>query len=241
MQVKYLPRKHIRGSALRLLAEYGDKFGQVEGPPIPVEGILEAHLELQLDFDDLPTRLGVPDVLGATWVRERRVLIDLSLDPTTHPSKEGRYRFTVAHEIGHWELHRYAYQAGANQPSLFDATTRPSIVCRAHSRRDRQEWQADAFSGYLLMPEDMVYLAWEERFGSLEPYVAVDEIADLSAKWGLGEDDHKPTVAAARELASEFQVSGQAMQIRLVELGLVCTEVPPPELFPRSSTIARSR
>jgi hypothetical protein len=238
--VKYLPHGDIKASALRLLAEYGRKFGPVERPPIPVDEILEAHLELQLGFDDLPKRLGVPDVLGATWVRERKVAIDQSLDPTVHPSKEGRYRFTVAHEIGHWELHRHVYQAGANQPSLFDAPEQPSIVCRARSGKDRQEWQADTFSGYLLMPEDMVYLAWEERFGSLEPYVAVDEIADLSAKWGLGEDDHKPTVAAARELARVFQVSGQAMQIRLAELGLICTQVPAPDLFSHPGTTVRS-
>jgi len=240
MQVKYLPEKHIRDSALCLLARYGEKFGPVERPPIPVEEILEAHLELQLGFDDLAKRLGVPDVLGATWVRERRVLIDQSLDPTQYPLKEGRYRFTVAHEIGHWELHRHVYQAGANQPSLFDGADKPSIVCRARSGKDRQEWQADTFSGYLLMPEDMVYLAWEERFGSLEPYVAVDEVADLTAKWGLGEDDHKPTVAAARELARVFQVSGQAMQIRLVELGLICTQVPAPDLFSHPGTTVHS-
>jgi hypothetical protein len=42
-------------------------------PPVPVEKVLEKHLKLTLDFDDLHERLGIPrsgeepDVLGALW------------------------------------------------------------------------------------------------------------------------------------------------------------------------------
>ncbi len=92
------------------------------------------------------------------------------------------------------------------------------------------EWQADTFSGFLLMPKDMVLTAWEAQYGSRDPYVAKDEIEDLSAKWGLAEDN-RPTVDIARQLARRFNVSGQAMQIRLVGLGLIKTEDPGPGLF----------
>jgi len=233
MKVKYLPRGQIEAASLSLLDEYGCRFGAVRRPPIPAEEIMEWFLELELGFDDLPRRLGMPDVLGATWVGEKRVLIDESLDPTLPTVVEGRYRFTVAHEIGHWQLHRRYFQNDPAQASLFTTSAEPSIVCRTGSRKDPMEWQADYFAGQLLMPKEMVFGAWEARYGSLEPYVAVDEIDDLSARWSLAED-RTPTVSAARELAEEFGVSGQAMQIRLLGLRLIKTEQPAPDLFTRA-------
>lgn len=233
MRVEYLPRKRIEGEALSLLAEYGRRFGAVDRPPIPAEEIIECLLELYLGFDDLGQMLSMPDVLGATWVGEKRVLIDETLDPTLPSAVEGRYKFTVAHEIGHWQLHRHYFQNDPAQASLFNASPKPSIACRTSSRKDPIEWQADYFAGQLLMPREMVFAAWEERHGSLEPYVAVDEVEALSARWSLAED-RTPTVGVARELADEFGVSGQAMQIRLLGLGLIRTDQPAPDLFTRT-------
>jgi len=232
-KVPFIPTEHIEAAGLCLLAEYGRKYGEVVAPPVPVEEILEAHLGLGLEFDDLPGRIGVPDVLGATWIQDRRVLVDESLDPEENPAREGRYRFTVAHEVGHWELHRRFFVEDAAQPSLFEAAKKPSIVCRTSSRKEPMEWQADAFAGFLLMPKDMVLKAWEAHNGSLAPYIAAAEMADLSARWGLAEDK-RPTVDIARALAREFRVSGQAMQIRLIGLGLIRTEKPAPDLFTRA-------
>ena len=231
-KIPYLPIEDIEAASLILLSKYGAKYGPVATPPVPVEEILEAYLGLGFDFDDLPKRLGVPDVLGATWVTQRRVLIDQSLDPTVSPAKEGRYRFTVAHELGHWELHRHLFLENSGQRSLFAARNQPTIVCRTSSRKERVELQADDFAGFLLMPKDMVLHAWEARNGSLEPYFAAAEIADKLARWGLAEDK-RPTVDIAREMANTFRVSGQAMQIRLVGLGLIKTEKPAPDLFTR--------
>lgn len=231
MQVKYLPVSLIEEGSLRLLAEYGRRFGEVIVPPVPVEELLESHLELQLSFDDLSKRLGQTDVLGASWIADRAVVIDESLDPTVHPHREGRYRFTVAHEIGHWRLHRALLEADRAQPLLFgDAERKPSIVCRGQSRKERIEWQADTFAGFLLMPEIMVRTVWRDVCGCDHPYVAEDEIYDLTVRWGLAENE-QPTVAVSREMARRFNVSGQAMQIRLLGLGLIKTEAAPPDMF----------
>ncbi len=226
---KYLPESDIEAEALCLLSEYGRKFGTVTQPPVPVDQILEAHLGLTLDLDDLPALIEQAGVLGATCVQERRILIDQSLDPSVFPAKLGRYRFTVAHELGHWVLHRHAFLEDPAQGRLFDGHLKPAIVCRSGSK-ERVEWQADCFAGHLLMPKAMVLAAWREAHGSLEPYIAADELADLSARWGLAEDS-RPTVKVARDLARQFDVSGQAMQIRLVGLGLVRTTKPEPDLF----------
>ncbi len=224
----YIPKETIEAGTLALLADYGRKYRLTVKPPIPVEEILEAHLGLAYDFDDLPRLMGMPDVMGGTWFRSREVKIDQSLDPTVFPSKLGRYRFTVAHEVGHWELHRHRYLSGEGQVALFAGEDRP-VVCRSNDTSPL-EWQADCFAGHLLMPKEMVYDQWESMHGNREPYIAIDEIEDLKARWGLG-DDERPTVEVARQMAPVFEVSAQAMQIRMVELGLIRTKVPEPGLF----------
>jgi len=228
--VPFLRESAIEDETLCLLADYGRRYGTVVAPPVPVEGMLESLLELDVDFDDLPALLGMSDVLGATWFEDKRVVVDMSIDPTVDASKEGRYHFTLAHEIAHWRLHRHLFARNPAQGSLFGDKAEPSIVCGARSRREPAEWQADRFAGFLLMPKAMVSQAWRTRRDGLEPYVAKEEIADLSARWGLAEDK-RPTVEIARDMAREFNVSGQAMQIRLIGLGLIMTETPRPDLF----------
>src|SRR5687767_4105538 len=112
MKVPYLSRESIERSAELLVLEYKLAKGLDQVLPIPVEGILEQHFELALNFDDLHDKFGIPrsvggaDVLGALWIEKKEVFIDQSLDPEERPHLEGRYRFTIAHEIGHWHLHR---------------------------------------------------------------------------------------------------------------------------------------
>ncbi|MEW8333883.1 MAG: hypothetical protein AB2692_23335, partial [Candidatus Thiodiazotropha sp.] len=81
IQVKYLSEQQIERDALGLLEAYFHERGQPIQIPIPADEILETHLGLTLDFDDLQTLLGVPDVLGALWADKREVFIDQSLEP----------------------------------------------------------------------------------------------------------------------------------------------------------------
>jgi Zn-dependent peptidase ImmA (M78 family) len=233
MKVPYLTRDGIEDSANKLLMAYGRLFGWTGEPPVPVEEIVECHLELDFGFDDFSASQHGAGTLGAMWVAERRVRIDESLDPTVHPAREGRYRFTVAHETGHWELHRPLFLARAQQPSFFDREPDPNIVCRApapQAKKEPIEWQADTFAGFLLMPKATVMHVWESMHGTPDPYFAATEIAVLSAKWSLAED-RTPTVGVAREMAECFHVSAQAMQIRLLDLGLIRVTEREPELF----------
>jgi hypothetical protein len=113
-KVPYLQEEQIERDAAALLAEYAQARSVVIAPPIPIEDIVEKHLKLGIEFDDMHrlfkhprSGLGLdPDILGAIWFDGRRIVIDESLDPEENPSKGGRYRFTLAHEGGgHWRLH----------------------------------------------------------------------------------------------------------------------------------------
>ena len=54
-----------------------------------------------------------------------------------NPSKEGRYRFTLAHEGGgHWRLHRHLFANDPAQVSLFNEPVSPSVVCRSSQAKN---------------------------------------------------------------------------------------------------------
>ncbi|MSP96591.1 MAG: hypothetical protein EXR29_05055, partial [Betaproteobacteria bacterium] len=77
------------------------------------------------------------------FFNEERIVIDESLDPEEHPAMEGRYRFTLAHEGGHWRLHPPYFDTNPGQASLFAGPVPPSIICRSSQAKEPVEWQAD--------------------------------------------------------------------------------------------------
>ena len=245
IQVKYLSEQQIERDAQALLTAYFHELGKPVQIPVPAEDILELHLGLSLDFDDLQSVLGIPDVLGALWADKREVFIDQSLEPTEHPDMEGRYHFSVGHEIGHWRLHRqYLTNAGSKVAMFTDSDPQPTVICRTSQKKQPIEWQADFFSSCFLMPRKWVLDAWSRRFGRQEPLVFAD-IAGL--RWtrrpirtGLKpigmvlRNEFERTFSphafvfetVAREFAPMFRVSIQAMRIRLENLGLLLIDHP---------------
>jgi len=118
--------------------------------------MVELYLGLSLEFLDMHKLFGVGDVHGALWVNEKRVGIDQRLDPATYPAMLGRYHFTLAHEAGHWRLHRQLFLRRANQHSLFpEGKERPEYICRS-SDTEPIEYQANRFALCLLMPREFL-------------------------------------------------------------------------------------
>ena len=114
LRVPYIADQTIERDAEALLAQYAHARGLEIRAPIPIEDIVEKHLKLRVDFDDLHRLLGVPrdgfgvepDIFRAIWLETSEIYIDEILDPEERPSIEGRYRFTLAHEGGgQWRLH----------------------------------------------------------------------------------------------------------------------------------------
>ena len=124
--VPYLPREDIKAEAALVLTEFGQAHGQATLPPIPVDDIVELHLQLALEFKDMHQLFSLADVHGALWMDEALVGVDQSLDPKVFPAKLGRFRFTLAHEGGHWRLHRKYYMPDPSQGSLFGGLGKPT-------------------------------------------------------------------------------------------------------------------
>jgi Zn-dependent peptidase ImmA (M78 family) len=225
--VPFLPVQRIERDAENLLAEYSERTGKPVEVPIPVEDILELHLQLQFAIEDLVALLGADDVLGAIWFNERAIRIDTRLDPTTNPLVLGRYRFTVAHEVGHWRLHRHLYVEDASQGKLFDGRGRPAFVCRSNDGAS-VEWQANQFAAAMLMPKQHLIAAWKEWRNDLSEVALADlpPAATMSPRRpGDRRDDAEVRMDDfARPLAEHFDVSASAMRKRLLEVGLLAKE-----------------
>ena len=196
--VPYLADEMIEGDAALLLAEYAHARGIVIAPPIPIENIVEKHLKLGIEFDDTHKLFGVPrsgldpDILAAIFFDDRRIVIDESLDPEENPAKEGRYRFTLAHEGGgHWRLHRHLFAKDPTQAALFGGSAAPSIICRSSQAKEPVEWQADFYASCLLMPRKLIFETWRERFGTTAPlYFRNQQIQSYFCSAALELDPH---------------------------------------------------
>lgn len=169
---------HIEAEASKLLQQ-----ADVVALPINVESIAR-YLGLTVEA----TQLG-DNVSGLLVLDKDRGSIGYNKDQSTV-----RQRFTIAHEIGHFVLHR-------NTQSLFIDKKYNSGVYQRNERsstgEDPQEVQANRFAAALLMPRSLV----------------VAEVAN--SEFDLGDE------RGLSELAHKFRVSTQAMAFRLANLGLL--------------------
>jgi hypothetical protein len=250
LRVPYIADETIERDTEALLAQYELSRNIEIRPPVPIEDVVEKFLKLHLEFDDLPRRLGVPrvlagkepDICGAIWLEDGEIVIDESLDPEVWPAMEGRYRFTLGHEGGHWRLHRPLIEANIRQALLFQDTRRPSVVCRLSQANERLEFQANLYASCLLMPRKLIMQAWRYQFSNYNPRMIrrTDRLCcEEGNETGMTEferarnapeferaHDNEVLELFARRLAAQFLVSRVAMRIRLEKLGLLLREVP---------------
>lgn len=223
-KVPFLHKKAIEEHAQLVLDEWAEKHPAITAPPVPIDEILELHLGLSFFIDDLQSAFGHPDVLGGIWFGDHLIKVDQSLDPTAAPKMLGRYRFTLAHEVGHWRLHRQHLMGDANARSLFEENCEPAFVCRSKANPP-EEVQANAFAAAILMPRKLVFDAWVDWRGSDDP-VAISELppcnnhrdADANAKMAMD--------LFCKPLAEKFEVSAEAMRYRLKTMELLVREKP---------------
>lgn len=246
LKVAYVPDEAIEKDAQALLADYARERGTPLEAPIPIDDVIEKHLKIGIEFDDTHRLFGVPrsgigfdpDILGAIFFDQKRIVIDESLDPDANPAKEGRYRYTAAHEVGHWRLHRGLFGKDPAQTSLLEPNAAPSVVCRTSQAKERIEFQADLYASCVLMPRKLVFAAWDETFPDrkprvLQPVTPIDhpfvEIARFECRIPgaeFTETDDQALDSFSKPFAEKFLVSPIAMRIRLERVGLLHRTVP---------------
>ena len=87
-----------------------------------------------------------------------------------------RQRFTAAHEIGHFILHR---------ESIGDGIT-DNYLLRAEGMSNRQEAEANAFAADLLMPRKLIAEAMESGITKVEDLADLFEVSKVAISIRLG-------------------------------------------------------
>jgi len=219
LKVPFIADSDIEHATQELLRKYSARKGAAVRPPIPVEDIIEGYFGLDLGFTDLRDMLGIPDVLGATFLKEQRVFIEESLELD---GQEGRIVFTMAHEVGHWYLHRPLIELEQVTAPLFgakDVPEQPAIVCRNGQRGVvRAEIQADRFAARLLMPTADVRASVRALYGDKLP--TWEHVEELRRKREFDEKLHGLATEVI-EQGAFTNVSNEAMRYRLLDLKLV--------------------
>jgi IrrE N-terminal-like domain len=138
--MSFIPEAHIEERAAALWQQYRLQ------PGFDVERLLD-QLGLGLLWNDIPDHAG-GRILGQLLPEQRLVTLN---EHHLHAleEKNGRLRrYTVGHEIGHWDLHAEAIRSGALQLLPGGRTW-----CRASSP-DPMERQAEMYAAALLLPRD---------------------------------------------------------------------------------------
>lgn len=152
--------------------------------PVQVEKIavwLGLHVE-RADLGD--------DVSGILVVENDRGMI--GVNATDAPVRQ---RFSIAHEIGHFILHKLELPVFIDRK--YSAAFRDGLSSEGSDPRERE---ANSFAACLLMPEDQVRAKVQKT------------------SFDLGDDQE---LAA---LAAHFQVSRQAMMYRLLNMGVAAAD-----------------
>ena len=130
-----------------------------------------------------------------------------------------RDRYSEAHEISHYYLHREFFRRlcgyKAVEPNEYIACRSIEIGPRnsAKTENDWMEWQADNLAAALLMPKG-IYIEYAgqmiRKAGIRKGYLVTDNHTDQNMAQNI-----------IRQVANKFKVSCRAAQIRMLHLGLI--------------------
>ena len=215
MTYNYRQDETLESIARNVIARYDPKLLKTPSA-IPVEDIIEQTYGLTLEFLHI-RKNGI--ILGETIfedtfvaiyepknkegyklipVKAGTVIIDASL---LHKRSYGRFRFTCAHELAHWVIDREYFLQHGESAAAMTAETAKDMTRKTLRSSDTNaviERQANRMASRILMPKCTLKTAFYHANG------------DSTIK-------DKPSY-----LAEIYIVSKQAMQIRLVEMGLIC-------------------
>ncbi len=169
--------KSIENHAMEILKEFG-----IKRPPVNVEKISKFRGLKVIPYE-------LEDVSGVLYIEKGKGIIGFN------PGEpEVRRRFTIAHELGHYELHRL-------NKEIFVDKKQFKVLFRNEKSSTGEiliEQEANGFAAALLMPKFLV----EKELGKRN--------IDLS-------DENSRVI---QELAEKFKVSVQAMTFRIMNLNL---------------------
>ncbi len=191
--------EYLLNEAAGILAEVRSHVWDGRSLPVPIEAIAENHFGLLIrevadiatELPELSGELGGEEVISGALIPERA---EIWVDATEASRWPQRRRYTIAHEIGHWVLHRgpdtaFCREAAVRPTETVVSEQRPTANDYAWDANPGQpgiEWEANVFGGALLLPPWLVRKVWD-RGHSIEELAEVFDVS-LSAvnpRWRL--------------------------------------------------------
>jgi len=151
------------------------------------------------------------DILGKITFNPNKIYVSNTLEYSSP-----RWRFTLAHEIGHFLLHRKSFNELFSS-DYYDTDESLTWGSLNKTLNYRIEWQANSFASSLLLPRDLIIS------------VVIDSLKELGVnKFGHGLiylDDQKDNIYTYQQILffikREFNVSLQAINYRLAQLKIL--------------------
>jgi Zn-dependent peptidase ImmA (M78 family) len=193
-----LSYEDINNHALRFLKEHKAD----EKLPVTIEEVIEFDLGLDIiPFPGLQRDFDIDGFIAGD-------LTCIYVDDFIFQHRPARYRFTLAHEIGHFVLHKDLIE-GIRPTGVSD--WKEFILQIDNETYDWLEWQAYAFAGLLLVPRDHLLQHVKEHLKILQSKIEV-----IKAK-GLPRDSYQEYVinAIASKLIEVYDVSIEVLCKRI--------------------------
>jgi hypothetical protein len=155
-----LPPAEIERRAADVLASVPDFIWNGESLPIPVEDIVDSHYGLLVrDVEDMTTAPVPGGISPSEWISGLLLPVRGEIWVNAEDGRRWppRRRFTICHELGHWEMHLTGQQtlfcrAGYVDPGDPDLGEPDA----ARPPRPSAEEEADVFAAALLMPQHLI-------------------------------------------------------------------------------------
>ncbi len=199
--VPFLPRDDIRKAAAAFLKRY-HRSGKI---PVPIEEIVE--------FDLLRDIVPIPGLQGVIEVEDclSHDLQTIYVDEYVQRRVLNRYRFTLAHEVGHLVLHHDFYKALPRFSTVHEWKRLVNEIPVNDNRR--LDIQANEFAGLVLVPSAPLEVEVKKALRSVLAHrdSLQENQPDMDYVWTV----------VIEEVAHRFGVATEPIRIRLESDGLV--------------------
>ena len=185
MSIPLYRERALNQIALNALKSLKENIIFGEPKAVPIEKIVEQVYQLTIEYVHLTEKgdklgqmvyskgyTGVfdfeQDKYVLFYVNAGTILIESNLiDDIT---QYGRYRFTLAHELGHWLLHQEMFLKTRQAAAMYDEENDEHII----------EWQANYIAKAILMPKGLVKKAFYDiQAQGIHPRHQIDYMASL--------------------------------------------------------------
>jgi Zn-dependent peptidase ImmA (M78 family) len=196
LSITYFTYEQIRAKADGALAKYHPKGTA----PVPVQAIVEFGYEI--DVIPIPGLQKVYEVEAFTGRDQKTIHIDQGVFESRSPN---RYRFSLAHELGHIDLHQPVF--AQLQFSTIEQW-KTAMMQFPENQRETLEFQAHDFAGLFLVPLPLLRVNLAQ---------AIRILKRAQEQHSIQPDAYQAKPYVCTWLGKHFEVSADVIERRLTK------------------------